>query len=567
LPFVPGIVVAAEQPIEEVVVHASIRDDVGAAGSVSWIDAQTIADIHASHPFEVFARLPGVWISRGSGQEHLTAIRSAVLTGAGACGEFLFLEDGIPIRPAGFCNVNNLFEVDTEQAAAIEVWRGPASAVFGGNALHGTVNVVTPRPEGAQVGIEAGAYGYYQLQAQFAEDGFGIAAVGTGTNGWRDDTGFGEQKLVASIETSVGGWEVRNTFSATNLNQETGAFVVGYEAYEDDDLRDTNPSPEAFRDAWSLRAASHWTTDTVRISPYLRRSRMHFLQHFLPGEPDETNDQTSAGVLATIDFTGASLDVRVGGQAEWAEGGLVEYQDNPTPGSPFLMATRPQGQHYDYDVRSLMAAGYYDLTWRFAPRTRLLQSARLEWLDYEYDNHALDGNTKEDGTPCGFGGCLYTRPADRSDQFTDVAGRIGVEHDLGSDLVYIMAGTGFRPPQVTELYRLQSGQQVADLDSERLYSIEAGYRAGNWSVAAFAERTRNFIFRDASGFNVSDGKTKALGVEFDFAWQFGNHHLDVNGTYAEHRYDFDREVSGGEQIRDDNMIDTAPRWLGSGRWC
>ena len=33
----------------------------------------------------------GVWLSRGSGQEHLTAIRSPVLAGAGSCGDFIEL--------------------------------------------------------------------------------------------------------------------------------------------------------------------------------------------------------------------------------------------------------------------------------------------------------------------------------------------------------------------------------------------------------------------------------------------------------------------------------------------
>ena len=42
---------------------------------------------------------------------------------------FLFLENGIPIRPTGFCNVNELFEVNSEQAQSIEVLRGPVGAV------------------------------------------------------------------------------------------------------------------------------------------------------------------------------------------------------------------------------------------------------------------------------------------------------------------------------------------------------------------------------------------------------------------------------------------------------
>ena len=53
----------------------------------------------ATHPNELFDAVPGTWISRGSGQEHLTAIRSPVLTGAGACGAFLLLEDdGTPAQ-------------------------------------------------------------------------------------------------------------------------------------------------------------------------------------------------------------------------------------------------------------------------------------------------------------------------------------------------------------------------------------------------------------------------------------------------------------------------------------
>ena len=48
--------------------------------------------------------------------------------------------DGLPIRPAGFCNVNNLFEVSINLASKVEILKGPSSARFGGNALHGAIN-------------------------------------------------------------------------------------------------------------------------------------------------------------------------------------------------------------------------------------------------------------------------------------------------------------------------------------------------------------------------------------------------------------------------------------------
>ena len=81
--------------------------------------------VGSTHHSEILNRVPGTLIQRGSGQESLTAIRSPVLTGPGSCGAFLMLENGVPIRPVGFCNVNEMFEVNTEQADAIEVLRGP----------------------------------------------------------------------------------------------------------------------------------------------------------------------------------------------------------------------------------------------------------------------------------------------------------------------------------------------------------------------------------------------------------------------------------------------------------
>lgn len=562
--------VAGEAIIEEVVVTGTIAERLGGVGSAAVIDGDALAEIRPNHLHEALVRVPGVWVVRGSGQEHLTAIRSAVLTGAGACGEFLYLEDGLPIRPAGFCNINNLFEVNAEQAAAVEVWRGPSSALLGGNALHGAINVVTPSPRGARLGLEGGAYGYYQARAEFGADFgghyLGLSLNGSHTDGYRQDTDYGQQKLSLAHGVAVDGWQVRNTLGLSNLNQETGAYVRGFKAYQDGALRRSNPNPEAYRDAWALRAASHWQREDWRLSAYLRRSRMVFLQHFLPGQPTETNEQTSGGLLLNRAFAAGALAGNLGAQLEAMQGSLLEVQQWPTLGSRFLMETRPAGRHYDYEVGSFMAAGFYGLDWSLNASTRLLHSLRVERLGYDYDNRHLIGNSRDDGSACGFGGCLYTRPASGKDSFTEVAGRLGLARDLSFGTAYLMLGSGFRPPQATELYRLQRGQRVADLSSERLLSVEAGLKAGAWSLSAFRERTRNFIFRDAAGYNHSDGKTESLGLEFAADWRLGAHSLSIAATYAVHKYGFSRAVSGGEAIADGNMMDSAPRWLSSARW-
>src|SRR6185503_133357 len=86
------------------------------AGSATRIAGGDVALVGATHSSELVNRAAGAMIQRGSGEESLTALRSPVLTGAGACGSVLVLEDGIPIRPVGTCNVNELFEVNLEQA-------------------------------------------------------------------------------------------------------------------------------------------------------------------------------------------------------------------------------------------------------------------------------------------------------------------------------------------------------------------------------------------------------------------------------------------------------------------
>ena len=75
-----------------------------------------------------------------------------------------------------------------------------------------------------------------------------------------------------------------------------------------------------------------------------------------------------------------------------------------------------------------------------------------------------------------------------------------------------------------------------------------------------------FIFRDATGFNIDDGKTKAWGIEAEAFRTFGSHTFAISGTYAEHKYDFDSTLAGGELIEKGNYEDTAPKWMANGRW-
>jgi outer membrane receptor protein involved in Fe transport len=580
-----GAAALSEAPIEETVVTATRRAQsvLNHAGSVARIPGDDIDLVAPTHSSEVINRAAGSMIQRGSGEESLIALRSPVLTGSGACGAFLILEDSIPIRPIGFCNVNELFEVDTEQAQAIEVLRGPGGALYGSNAMHGIINVLPADPArmpAVRIIAETGSNQYWRGRFAGATHGadtdYGLAAVGTSDGGFRDHSGFDEYKMNAALveRRALGLLTLR--FAGSYLDQDTAGYVVGRDAYRDPAVRFTNANPEAFREASSERASAHWEqalsdATTLDLRGYLRNSHMRLLQHFLLGEPLEVNGQSSTGFLLTLAHTaGGGLRLAGGIDGELARTELEEIQDGPTTGgSPVANAIRPAGRHYDYGVRSWMLAPYGELTLPFAERWEFIAGARLEHVSYTYDNHMIAGNTDENGVPCPFGGCLYNRPADRDDSFTNLAPKASLlVHFTDRHSGYLALARGFRAPEQTELYRLQRQQSVADLKSEELDNLELGVRGGGarlrYSLAAFYMNKRHVILREANGFNVSDGRTRHRGIEFDFAWRLARDWtLSGAGTFARHTYDFTRAVEGAEQITAGNDVDTAPRHVGS----
>ena len=300
----------------------------------------------------------------------------------------------------------------------------------------------------------------------------------------------------------------------------------------------------------------------------LRRSQMTFLQHFLLGKPLESNEQTSArlGWQRSTPWS-ETLQATFGAEVEWADTSLLEVQAGPTlEGSAVARAIRPAGRHYDYQttvtgiaLHAALQADYPSYAWSFG--------LRADGTRYDYDNRMSTGNAAEDGTPCAFGGCLFSRPADRHDEFGNLSPRLELTWKAATQhRVYIAATTGFRPPEITELYRLQRSQQVADLDSENLRSIEIGWRhlseRNLWHIAAFDQRKRELILRDANGFNVTGGRTTHRGLEWEWRRQLGNAWLiGSSGTLARHRYDFDAVIEAGETIVRGRDVDTAPRRL------
>ncbi|MBQ0720561.1 MAG: TonB-dependent receptor [Gammaproteobacteria bacterium] len=557
-----------ELVIEEVVIKGSRTGQKASQwlGSVYSLTESELQLVRHRHITEALVRAPGVWISRGNGQEHLTALRSPVLTGAGACGAFVMAEDNIPLRAAGFCNVNQLLEATSELAAGIEVLPGPQSVLYGSNALHGVINILSPPLYGgrssSRMALETGSHDYYRSQFVHRTGNSYLGFDGTRDGGYKDDAGFDQQKAKLRYGASLGKVDIISSAAFTNLNQETAGFVRGDDAYKDSDRQRENPNPEAYRDVrsqrWNTRfevtvdAATQWT-----FTPYVRNTEMEFLMHFVPWQPLEKNSHYSLGWQSGLkQRLNQSLVLNLGLDGEYTRGELQETQSQSF--SPAI----PSGTHYDYRVAAQVVSPFAALSWQLNSATTISAGLRYEWLHYDYDNKAPGES------PCAGGiDCRFIRPEDGTDSYNNASWQFGAVHKIyPRHSVFMNYARAYRAPQTTELYRLQNGQEDVDLDAETLDSIELGLRgeSENWqySIAAYLMKKDEVIFQNSQRHNISGASTLHKGLEVAASWTpTRDWYLQLNGSYARHTYDSNIAISAVNI--DGNEIDTAPRYTGS----
>ncbi len=400
------ITFAAPAMGEEIVVTGERRPQSVAmlAGNTARIGADELARVDAQVASEALNRLPGVAIHRNNGVENLPAIRSPVLTGGQSAGSFLVLEDGVPIRAPGFGNVNDLFETSLDFAAAVEVVRGPGSALYGSNAVHGIVNVITVAPgvrdERWHARVSAGSFGRAQGAARLAfgardVDNPHLGFVGvssTHEDGWRAESSVDQQRVLFGWGAHLGAWNLESRFVLQNLNQETAAFIEGAGAYDSSVSARANAAPEAFRDQRLARGRATLSRDfgdmEVRVTPYGRWIDAELLLSFFPSRALETSGQSGGGVQSALYWDlDENLSLILGADGDVSAGRLREFQARATQPNGYA-----QGLHYDYTVDMRALAAFAQVRWRFAEAWSLTAGLRGERVRYDYDNRAPDSD-------------------------------------------------------------------------------------------------------------------------------------------------------------------------------
>ena len=550
-------------------VHITAKRTAETTTNHSVSRVEDIQFMQATHINEIMHKSPGTWISRGNGQENLTAIRSPVLTGSGACSSFYMAEDNVPLRASGFCNANQLFDANYEQAQAIEVLRGPGTVFQGNTALHGVINILSPdfsHEKTTQLSALYSSLETSRLGIDHRQKNWMLQTHAASDQGYKDDSGYEQQKLRFKALQEGDNWDLTHSLNINNLDQETATYVVGKDAYKDDARKKENPNKDAYRKAQALRFSSELRfTPAVGkeliFTPYLRSNEMEFLMHYLPGAPVEKNGHNSIGFQSVfIRPYNDHIQLSSGFDMDLTRGFVKQYQQDPGPAPIF-----PQGEHYNYDVDSRDFSMFIQVDAQLSERWEFSTGLRVQSIYYSYDNNLSDGSACANPAT----NCRYYRPADDNNRFINISPQASLQFEFAAqNYSYLTLSRGARAPHTSDLYRLESGQVLADIDSEELDAAEIGFKGvinGGfiYQLAAFAMQKDNVIVKTNDRERVDGQKTQHQGIELAIDYSpIESLIFSLASTVAEHKYDSNIQLfnSGTENIKG-NYIDTAPKHM------
>ena len=570
--------------------------------TVDTIKGEAIREARPTHPREVLNQIPGVWVSNLSGEGHSTSIRQPLTTSA----VYLYLEDGIPTRSTGFFNHNALYEINVPQSGGVEVMKGPGSALYGSDAIGGTVNVLTrtpPKQAEFELTGEAGSNGWERLMLSGGnanDDAAWRASLNlTRTDGWSDQAGYDRQAGTFRWDRAVGNDAMlKAVMSFSKVDQKhVGSLAPG----EYDNTPRANNIPFSYRkvDAFRLSAAYERETgdSLLSITPYVRDNRMEIVPSWTVSyDPDfyVTKNQ-SFGFLSKYrkDFdtlrarliVGLDVDVSPGARSE--DSLSLNRVTNAFGGTTYSLNTAVAPVRiYDYEVTYRGVSPYVHGEISPTERLRLIAGLRYDDMQYDYDNRFNGGAATATRGVLGafpasgwFGHAASTKVG-----YTHLGPKLGATYAFSPSLNgFLSYSNSFRAPSEGQVFRgsRESSATRAQAAAESLLklkpvvvdNIEAGLRhkAGGMSFEAslyhMIKRDDIVSYTDPLTTQrtvVNAGKTLHRGIELGLGLPVAREwHADAGLSYARHTYE--SWIVSGTADYSGKEMEAAPRLIASAR--
>jgi iron complex outermembrane receptor protein len=560
-------------PVSEIVVSVTgeARRKAETPATIGVVGGAEIREVKPAHPSEVINRVPGVWVNVTGGEGHITAIRQPKTTNP----VYLYLEDGIPTRSTGFFNHNALYEVNVPQADRIEVLKGPATALYGSDAIGGVIDVATRAPGAGpalELTAEGGAHGWGRVlaSASAVKGANGLRADFnlTRTDGWRDGTAYDRESGTLRWDRMLGDdARLKTVATFSRIDQQTaGSSALSRQDYLD---RPTlNYTPISFRKVKAFRFSTAYEKVSGRsllnVTPYARWNWMELLPNWsLTYDPIVSEvGHRSLGVVAKYrrDFERFRAQVIVGLDVDWSPGEHFERRIQPVRNGPIFESYTLADTIYDYDVTFWGISPYVHVEASPVERLRLTAGLRFDHVGYDYRNALGELTTGR-----------HRRPASTEITYDHLSPKLGATYTFGPGLsVFAAYGHGFRAPSEGQLFRQGQALNTIGLKPVKADNVEVGLRgqAGqrvSYEVSVYSMKKTDDILSythpDGSQETVNAGETLHRGVELALGLALTESlRLDASYTIARHTYESWRPREGVDLSG--KVMEEAPREIG-----
>jgi iron complex outermembrane receptor protein len=501
---------------------------------------------------EALALVPGVKVDNQADGErvHISIRGQGILTESGIRGIKVLL-DGLPLNdPTGFAP--DLFDVDWATVDRVEVFRGPASSLYGGGASGGIINITTrdggPDPVSGDAFATAGSYGFWK----------GLTEAG-GTNGALN-------YRVSASHNEGDGYRVHTAFRATNLygkfrldlspRTRLHVIVAGTDFFNQnaeglnltwlaENRRQANPDALTYNEYQRTRRGTVGVFGVTQLgsasdltySLYYRDTR------WVESVPSSVDHSTSSSPGAFVQYTTAvsqgswTHHLSFGTDLDWQT--IDEFQ-RPNLGGAVESPEILSDQTITQSGYGVYALDRIELT----PTWGAMLSARRDWIDNELDDHLKAGGIDLSG----------------SRDFSRSTGRVGVTWNPTRDFgMYASWGQGFLPPSTEELSNNPDG--FGGFNRHLVPATSNGEEVGArgslgttlaYDVAVFHLDTENDFgrYRVASRpletFYQNAGTSRRWGVETSVAWRpIDRLSVRLAYTWSDFTYGRVQTVDGG----------------------
>ncbi len=481
----PGAAAEPVTVLDETVVSGSREATPLAAtpAAIDKLDDRAPAAIKATSIPQAVNLLPGVYMADLGNEQHSMSIRQPITTNA----VYQYLEDGVPIRPVGIFNHNALNEINLTGAGEVEVLKGPASSLYGSNAVGGAVNFLTRAPSATPEAL---------LSWQQSSEGY--QRVDTGASDSFGDLGLRFAHYSARLRDS---WRQYNEMDKDSItlrgdyapsSQSLLKLVYSYNNLYTQTPGSLNESDYQTRPFISYQTFTYRRDQSNRLSATLDREHANGLttvtlyardnQHgqnpgysirsctISPACPTgyvgniNENSYSSLGFELRRRQDFALLDSRLiaGLTYDRSPNSYVEDKIDVTRDANgvytgYTLSTRKR----DYDVLLQNPSAYLQYELSPARPVRVVLGARYDTIGYDFTNNLTPGNST--GAP------------NETRTFSHVSPKIGATWVLTpAASVYANYSQGFTPPEVTSLYATLA---VPDLQPATFDNYELGLRS------------------------------------------------------------------------------------------